>query len=102
MKLLKITEILITDAPLSGVKIDEIVNMLDPASPHTDIRFEQSTYGEYGGYDIVGDRWETTEEARKRLDKAKKEREAKKKAKKDRIEALELQLAKLKANRRTK
>lgn len=96
MKLLKITDVLISNAPLSGVKIDEIGNMLDTTSPHRDIRFENTIDGDFGGgYDIVGDRWETQEEARRRLDKKKKEREAKKKKHDEEIRELEARLAKL-------
>lgn len=106
MKLLKIKEVLIEGVYLDGLKIDEIVNLIPPGTPHDNIRFEDSANYDYGegryNYDIVGDRWETNVEALERLAKKKNEREKKKKDKQDAIEALEAQLAKLKTNRRNK
>ena len=105
MKLLMITEVLVSPINLDGIevnKVDQFIQtMISPTDylKYNNVRFrvaDQGTpYNEYD-WEIVGDRPETPAEAKTRIDKSKKIRAYKKKSKQDKINELERELKKLK------
>lgn len=103
MKLQIVTDTLRSDIDLSGIAVDQVIQaFLDPEAlaKYHNIRFEVTDQGDMESsnyvYSIVGNRFETPAEAKKRIGAVQKERERKKMAKMSQIQRLESQLAKLK------
>jgi len=96
MKKLVVHQILRSTVDLNGVAIDQVSSLLTNTEGYHNIRFQENESFDYA-YDIVGSRFETDAEARKRIDDAKNVRQKKQEDKQKEIKYLEQRIAKLKA-----
>lgn len=106
MKRLQITETITHNVDLDDVQLSNVSALIteEERKKYTNIRFLTDTEGDYDEdanqvIRIIGDRLETIEEAKKRIDLKNKEKENKLKAKMTKIERLEAELVKLKGGK---
>ncbi len=105
MKRLTITETILSNVELDDLHLDKVASLLsvENCNKYQNVRFTTHYEGDYEDATkiicIIGDRLETLEEAKKRIEAKKKERDKKRMAKMSKIERLETELAKLKGKK---